>query len=181
MLRRILAEKGPSALMEYALGRALGMENRLEEALAHNQRALDLNPADPAARIHRGELLEQLDRNDEAIALYEEVLRKAPGNIEAHARLNALLYRLKRDDAFLRSFDRALASPGDAASLLVAKAGFLMRAGRHAEAEENYARALSLQPANLSAAMGRAAALSGLARLSRRYPGIRACNRTAAG
>ncbi|MES2295052.1 MAG: tetratricopeptide repeat protein [Pseudomonadota bacterium] len=161
LLRRVLAEKGPSALIEYALGRALGMENRLEEALTHNQRARSLNPGATMAYIHRGELLEQLGRNEEAITLYQDILMREPGNIDAHARLNALLYRLKRDDVFLRSFDAATARSVHPAALLVAKANFLMRADRAAEAEECFSRALVLEPKNIAAAMGRAAALSG--------------------
>jgi tetratricopeptide (TPR) repeat protein len=161
LLRRVLAEKGPSAVIEYAIGRALGMENRLEEALAHNQRALSLNPRVTAALIHRGELLEQADRNDDAIALYRDVLTREPGNIDAHARLNALLYRLKQDDVFLHSFDDAMPRSANPSTLLVARANFLVRADRHAEAETDFSRALAREPKNLSAAMGRAAALTG--------------------
>ena len=162
VLRRVLAEKGSNALMEYALGRALGMENRLAEALERNQRALELNPHLIFARIHRGELLELLDRNQDAIAIYHAVLQQEPGNIEAHNRLNALFYRLKRDDQFLTSFDTALVRLPGQATLLSGKANFQLRAGRGLEAEENFARALRLEPRNLSAAMGRAAALSQL-------------------
>jgi Flp pilus assembly protein TadD len=137
------------------------MENRLDEALTHNQRALSLNPGATMAHIHRGELLEQSGRSEEAIALYQDILAREPGNIDAHARLNALLYRLKRDDAFLRSFDAAMNRSANPAALLVAKANFLMRVDRAAEAEEHFHRALALEPKNLAAAMGHAAALSG--------------------
>ncbi len=163
LLRRVLAdtrEPEKAAALEHALSLAHQMQHQHEQALVHNTRALALKPDLAIAQSARADLLQQAGRTDEALQAYRAAIDRNPLNMAAHTGLNMLLYRLQRDDEFLRSFDASAVRNN--AQLPIGKANLLMRIERFAEAQEEFLRALAIEPENLRATMGLAAAQSGL-------------------
>lgn len=144
------------AAIEQARGTARLAQEENQDALAHFERALVLQPGHPEAIHARAAALQGLGREDEALAILRDIVRQQPANVAAHHDLNQLLYRLGRDAEFLRSYDEASAQFPGTPFFLIAKAAMLIRSGRHAEALAHYQRALALAP-------GEAAVLQGMA------------------
>ena len=72
------------------------LEGRLQEAVAHDQESLRLDPNDANARNNLGVALADLGRFDEAIAQYEEALRLDPSDAQARRNLEQALARSHR-------------------------------------------------------------------------------------
>lgn len=115
---------------------------------------------DPKDRIALRETLTEADdrlrrgRTAEALAGFERVLAAEPGNRFALVRSGIALGRLGRHDEAIDRLRRAAADPAQAETR-TALADALLRAGRPAEAADEWAEAVRLQPR-------RAAAWSGL-------------------
>ena len=77
------------------LGQIAVFENRLQEAANHLERALQLEPHNPAIAENSGMLLQSLGRFDEALQVYEFALDRDPLSYLAHANyaLTALMDR----------------------------------------------------------------------------------------
>ncbi len=82
------------------LGKALVAANRLDEAQAHYEEAIRLQPGVPEPHYNLGLALARLNRRAEAINQYQEALRLQPDYAEAHNNLgNALLATGRREEA----------------------------------------------------------------------------------
>ena len=101
-------------------------------ALLHLEKALALDDSRTELRHSRLALLEDLRRYGDAKAAYRDLLEQDPANADLHRGYNSLLYRLEEEGEFLASYDRAPRLQ----NLALDKAGFLLSAGRHAEAGE---------------------------------------------
>ncbi|HWC63257.1 MAG TPA: putative 2OG-Fe(II) oxygenase [Rhizomicrobium sp.] len=132
--------------------RAQGKRN---EALANFTEAGRRDPG-LNADLSRADLLLELSRPDEALAVLEERLKQDPGDALTHHAYNHILYRLGRDQEFLKSYDSA----PPLTPLQLAKAGFLLMAGRNEEAHALYAAIMKREPADISAAIGAAVSLA---------------------
>src|SRR6185436_4667075 len=144
------------AAIEQARGSAYLAKEQNESALACFERAIAAKPGHAEAAHGRAIALEALNREEDALAGFRLVVKNNPNYLAAHYSLNQLLYRLKRDDEFLRSYDEA-AAPG-MPDFALAKAGFLVRSERPAEALELYEQALKLAPGEPIVLQGRAMA-----------------------
>ena len=155
VLSRAIPEARDPALLaslEHNLGIAMRRQKRYAQALEHYDRALKHVPNLPSADYNRASALQHLGRLDEAVAAYRRALSAEPLHLKAHQELNGLLYRMTRDGDFLRSYDEAMVrvpqSHPAAATLAVAKAGFLVKLSRFGEAAEILSRAQSQSPDN---------------------------------
>ena len=144
------------AAIEQARGSAYLAKEQNESALVCFERAIALKPGYAGAIHARAIALEALNREEEALAGFRLVVKNNPNDLAAHYSLNQLLYRLKRDDEFLRSYEEA-AAPGRP-EFALAKASFLVRSERPAEALELYEQALKLAPGEPIVLQGRAMA-----------------------
>ena len=151
-----------TAVVEHALGISALRQNHLEEALDRFNNARELNPALPKIDLDRAAVLEQLYREGEAITILERLVEREPLNHTAHHLLNKLLYSSRRDEEFLASYDRAAALQPGAHELRLAKARFLVAAGRFDEAHDNFAAVRRADPGNKNAIHGQLLALSQL-------------------
>jgi tetratricopeptide (TPR) repeat protein len=93
-----------------SLGWALQEEGRLDEARAHYESALKVQPDSAAARLNMGGLAEEQGRMDEAEAAFRTALKVQPGFPIPHARLATLL-RGKLPDDDLAALESRLADP----------------------------------------------------------------------
>jgi tetratricopeptide (TPR) repeat protein len=156
-LRQALASaRNPQQLaaVQHDLGLNLKFQGKYAEALEWIDRAKTVLPNHATVEYNRGNALQLLNRNEEAIAAYRNSIAGDPTNMLAHRDLNHLLYRLKRDDEFLRSFDDAAVLYPDFGPLPLNRANFLFRAERYEEAQDYYAAAARLMPANVTAHVG---------------------------
>ena len=89
------------------MGLCLQNGQRLNEALACYQKAVEINPGFAGAYLNMGTILQ--DKGDPAGAMdyYYEVLRIAPGQAEVHNNLGNALQRLNRTDEALEQYRKA--------------------------------------------------------------------------
>ncbi len=82
-----------SPLVQLNLGGALMHVGRRDEAIAHYQRAVELNPALFAGQYRLAEALQSLGRDEEAEQALEKAIRSNPEMAAAHYGLAQLLHR----------------------------------------------------------------------------------------
>jgi protein O-mannosyl-transferase len=128
------------------LGLTFSQQGRTDEAIAHFQKALELNPDYVDARNNLGIALDKKGRSDEAIEQYTKALKLDPDYAQAHYNLaNVLLAKGRPDEAILH-FQKALEInpdyPGADNNLGLA----LARKGQVGQAIEEYTKALKLDP-----------------------------------
>ena len=138
---------------------------RREFALANElvNRALGVDPRSFEALAHRGTVLESLRRPEEALLSYEAALsvRATPDLLYNHGRV---LQSLGRHADAMASYDRALAARADDAEALSNRAVCLLETGRPAEALDSLDRALAVKPDFAEALNNRGNALQALDR-----------------
>jgi predicted O-linked N-acetylglucosamine transferase (SPINDLY family) len=129
-----------------ALGNALRILNRPEEALAEYQHALDLDPRNVPALNNRGSAFADLGRPLEALESYESALRLKPDHPGALVNHGRALLLLGRPADALASFERALQLRGTFAAALAARGTALFALRRLDEALASLDECLALSP-----------------------------------
>ena len=74
----------------------LKQEGKLDEALTHVERALQVRPADPGALYQQASIHSLQGHTTQALQEFEQLVRSNPDFAEAHAALATVYYRLKR-------------------------------------------------------------------------------------
>jgi len=92
--RRVLLKYPNSPLAHRRLATALQLEGSLADAAAEFERSIREDPADPAARIEYGELLEITGSNKRAIEQYRAALSLRPGDAAITRRLDRAAVKL---------------------------------------------------------------------------------------
>lgn len=102
-----------AAFLHVLIGRASKETGRLDAAVDHFQRAIELDPQD-ADPIDRLALLHYEQRRyEDAHRLYQRLLEIQPDNVQTISNLAATQYYIGRADEAIRSFERALAIDPD--------------------------------------------------------------------
>ncbi len=128
------------------LGLALLQKGNVVDAIAHFQKALEINPNDVEANINLGSALLQKGNVDEAIAHYQKTLQINPNNVEAHNNLgNALLQKGNVDEA-IAHYQRALQIKPDSAEAHNNLGLALLQKGDVNEAIAHFQEALQIYP-----------------------------------
>ena len=141
------------------LGSALLKKGRVDEAIAHFQKVLQLKPAGVEAHNNLGNALLQAGRVDEAITELQTALQLNPDSAEAHNNLgNVLLQKGRANDAILH-YQRALQLWPDAAEARINLGSALLQTGGVDEAIAQYQRALEIMPDSLEAHINLGSAL----------------------
>jgi tetratricopeptide (TPR) repeat protein len=128
----------------FATGLAQG--GRVEEALEHYRRAVEIQPYDVLPRFNIADILASQGRLDEAVACYRKALEIQPDCAMAHNNLGELLGRQGRFDEATVHYRRALQIQPDYAAAYCNLGSLLMARGRIEEAEANYQKALAIEP-----------------------------------
>jgi tetratricopeptide (TPR) repeat protein len=161
---RVLACNAPSAVAHNNLGVTLKKSGRLDEAMWHYQRALDIDPDEADAHDNLANALVSRGRIAAAIGHYQSALRIKPNNARFHNNLGTVLADCGRLDEALGHLQQAVDHKPDYCEAHYNLGTVLRDCGRLDEAAAEFQQALDLQPGyadasrNLSAiraAMGR--------------------------
>jgi Tfp pilus assembly protein PilF len=146
LFEHTLSVTPPNLRIEHNLGVALGASNRFDEAAAHFEKALQIDPnfydglvAMSVTRSHQG-------RMPEAIEYFKAAIRLQPDTPKAHVQLAHALWEQNRDQEALEEMRRALQSAPRDADIRGDFGLALAMVGRLSEAIEQLHEALQLNP-----------------------------------
>lgn len=144
--------KNPNSWMAHNnIAISLLRKGRVEEAIAHYNKALELNPNYGEAHYNLANSLLLLGRVEEAIAHYEKALEINPNNAPAHYNLAAVFVQSGRMDAAIDHYNKVLEIDPKHAAAHNNLGAVFARVGRVDEAIAHYVKALELNPNNAEA------------------------------
>jgi tetratricopeptide (TPR) repeat protein len=145
-LWRTTAARNPgSGLVEYNLGCVL-LPAHPEEAKAHLQKALQIQPAFADAHNNLGNLLLQQGQVDEAIAHFQEAQQIQPDFADALSNLGGALLQKGRTGEAIAQFQKALEIDPNDALTRYNLGSALLKSGRLNEAIPQFQSALEVRP-----------------------------------
>jgi tetratricopeptide (TPR) repeat protein len=141
-----LACTSENAVAHNDLGQALFQKKRVDEAIVHFQRALQIKSDYAEAHHNFGNALLQKGRLDEAMVQYQQALDGNPEDARSHNNLGYGLLQKKRVDEAIVHFLRALQIKPDYAEAHYNYGDALLQRGRAHEAIGHYQEALEIKP-----------------------------------
>jgi len=128
------------------LGNTLLQKGSVDEAIAHFQKSLEINPVNAEAHYNLGTALLQKERVDEAIAHYQEALQINPNYAKVYYNLgNALLQKGRVDEAIVY-YQKSLQITPDYAKAHINLGNLLLQKRSVDEAIAHYQKALQITP-----------------------------------
>ncbi|MBN1818519.1 MAG: tetratricopeptide repeat protein [Sedimentisphaerales bacterium] len=128
------------------LGNALAERGKVEAAIVHYQKALEINPDYPVAHNNLGNTMANLGQVDAAITHYQKALRTNPNFIEAHNNLGLALAGCGQIDAATVHFQKALEIKPDYDEAHNNLGVVLANSGQVDAAIAHFQRALDINP-----------------------------------
>jgi tetratricopeptide (TPR) repeat protein len=161
--KRAVAVTHDNPLEQHRLGNALRMEDRLEEALIHYERSIELEPRRWEPYFGLADLYSRTERLEEAVATYQRALELQPQHPRGYANLGLALVRLRRYAEARPHLERALElhgmsgpkqdpPPPELAVPHIALAHLLSNEGRVEQAIAHYETALAIDEERVGAA-----------------------------
>ncbi len=147
------------------LGNVLKNSGKVDRAVEHFNKSLELKPNSPEVHNNLGTLLDKLGRFDEAVEHYERALELRPNFSQAHYNLATLLAKQGKTDEAVAEFRKALGGRPDNIDILSNLAFTLAQQGKLSEAIEYYEKALVIEPDNVVVHGRLGLVLAGLGRL----------------
>jgi tetratricopeptide (TPR) repeat protein len=108
LLTHAVACTSQNALAHCNLGLALWERGKIDEGMAHFQKALEIKPDYPQVHFNLGTALASRGQMDEAIQHYETALRLKPDYVAAHVNLGITLATCGRTDEAIAHLRRAI-------------------------------------------------------------------------
>jgi predicted O-linked N-acetylglucosamine transferase (SPINDLY family) len=130
----------------YQQGNALAMQGRIDQAIAHYERALSLRPDYAEAHANLGNALAMQGRIDPAIEHYQRAVALQPNFAPTYNNLGLALALQGQTDRAISRYERALSLRPDYPEAHTNLGNALMAQGRIDPAIEHYQRAVALQP-----------------------------------
>ncbi|MGD0815093.1 MAG: tetratricopeptide repeat protein [Verrucomicrobiota bacterium] len=135
-----------NSLAEYNLAYDFVEKGRLDEAIGHCQKALDINPDNPDAHNTLGVALVKKGRVDEAIGHYQVALRLEPSNAKVHFNYGEALEKREKWDEAISQYRLALQCNPDYMEAHLNLANALRQQDRLDEAILHFQAALQIKP-----------------------------------
>jgi len=130
----------------YNLGVDCAQKGQVNEAMAHYQKALEINPNYIDARNNLGIALFQKGQVDEAILQYKKVLENDPNSEFAHHNLGTALLQKGQVDEAMAEYQKALEINPNITQIHYDFGNALFQKGRVEEAIAEYQKALEVDP-----------------------------------
>jgi len=128
------------------LGDFLRQKGEMTEAMAHFEKAAELNPHYAEAHNNLGNTFTQTGRTDDALVEYQKALAIRPAYAEAHNNLGIALAQKGRLDEAIVQFRKALEIAPNLARVHTNVALALFREGRMTEAVAEFQEVVRLKP-----------------------------------
>ncbi len=128
------------------LGALLARQGKLDEALVHYRKALEVNPDLEKAAVYLGVILYAKGNVAEAIEHYQRVLQLNPGFAEVHNNLGALLDRQGKADEAIAHYRQALRLRPTIAEAHFNLGRALLKQGKLEKAIKQIQRAVQINP-----------------------------------
>ncbi|QJR16453.1 tetratricopeptide repeat protein [Usitatibacter palustris] len=144
--RHVIGQSPGTARAHYILAISSLFQNRHADALAHVEKAVELDGAESQFHFTKGVCLAAVGRPAEAIHAYRRALELRPMFFEARANLGNLLETAQRFDEAAEQYSRALRMKPDVVPVLNGLGVSEIAMGRFEDAVRHLQRALSLQP-----------------------------------
>jgi protein O-mannosyl-transferase len=144
--RTTVSQNANSWTAHHNLGNALVTKGRDDEAIAHFQKALEIQPDFAMAHNNLGNALLAKGQTDEAIAHFQKALEIQPDDATAHNNLGNVLLQSGRADDAIHHFEKALAARPDYAWAHYNLGNALLARGRRDEAVAHFQKALEIKP-----------------------------------
>jgi predicted O-linked N-acetylglucosamine transferase (SPINDLY family)/glycosyltransferase involved in cell wall biosynthesis len=145
-LREAVAQKPRDGRPYFFLGKLYRQAGQLPNALACYDKAMSIDPENPAVRLNRANVLQSMDRLDEARAAYEAVLAKWPGIAVGHFNLGVVLSQQGNAGAAATAFRCAAELQPDLTKAWHHLAKTLVSSGQSKDAIEAYRHLLKRAP-----------------------------------
>jgi tetratricopeptide (TPR) repeat protein len=144
--RTTLAKNPDAWLAHNNLGNSLLQAGRIDEAVSHFQRAVEINPNSPEAHNNLGNRLRQMGRTSESLAQLEKAVEIDPKYAEGHNNLGNTLLAMGRAQDAIAHFNRALEIDPVYAEAHNNLGNALLTTGRTQDAVAHFDRALQINP-----------------------------------
>jgi tetratricopeptide (TPR) repeat protein len=132
------------------LGNVFLKQGKYEEAAAHYNEALRINPNYADAHYNLGNALARQGKTQDAVAHYTEALRIKPNFAEAHNNLGTLLAKEGKVEEAAAHYNEALRIKPDYAEARYSLGILLAQQGRQKEAMDHFFQGLGIEvPGNL--------------------------------
>jgi tetratricopeptide (TPR) repeat protein len=128
------------------LGNVLFQKKRVDEAITHYEKSLEINSNDADAHYNLGIALVQKGRLDEAIAQYQKALEIKPNFADAHNNLGNAFFQKGQVDEAIAQYQKALDINPNFADVHSSLGGALAQKGQVEEAIAEYQKALEINP-----------------------------------
>jgi Flp pilus assembly protein TadD len=151
LFEHTLAVTPPNLHIEHNLGLALGGSGRYDEAAAHFEKALRIDPNFYDGLVGMGVTREFQGRLPEAIDYIQAAIRLQPDAPTAHVQLGHVLWKQNNDQAALEEIRRASELAPKDADIRADFGLALQLVGRMPEAIEQFHQALRMNPDNAEA------------------------------
>ena len=160
-LWRTTIERNPKAWMAHDnLGALLFRQGRVNEAILHFRKAVEIDAEQAEPQANLGNALLQNGDLDEAIAQYSNALRIKPNYAEVHYNLGNALLRKGQADEAIAQYEKAIALKPDYANIHNNLGIVLFQKGEVDRAIAQYQRALEINPQDVQARANLAWALA---------------------
>ena len=143
----------------YSLGFIASLKHEHAKAIELYDRAIALNPQNPAALINQGASLNELKRHEEALIALDKAIALNPGAEQAWSNKGTALNALKRYEEALTHYDKALKLHPGYVEALLNKGVTYAELKRYEEALAHYNKALALHPGDVEAWSNKGTAL----------------------
>jgi protein O-mannosyl-transferase len=135
---------------EGALGSALMTQGRIDEAITHFKRGLEIWPANAGARNNFGNALLEAGQLDDAIAQYNKALEFQPNNAMAYYNLGVAYFRQGNLDEAMIRYRKAIKIQPNYPDGYDQLGNVLLRKGEVGAAIASWETSLKMQPANVA-------------------------------
>ncbi|MEN3367960.1 MAG: protein O-mannosyl-transferase [Verrucomicrobiota bacterium] len=141
-----LASATDNSTAEAQLGHAYYLKQKMELAIAHFEKALQIEPNQAFAQSTLGMVLLEMGRVDESLAHLQKAVEVQPDSLEAHANLGLAFLQMGRFDESVTHLQRALEIDPNHANAHYNLGNTFLQMGRIQEALAHYTKALEINP-----------------------------------